>query len=73
MKNLTLFSSKDKTKKFKCRLLQFSFVPLRVNSTLVYFGANKSKEFLLVQGIGCPQMVSNYLFLYISCTNLHLM
>ena len=31
MKNQDLFSSKDKSKKLKCRLLQFLFSPLRVN------------------------------------------
>ena len=31
MKNQALFSSKDKSKKLKCRLLQFLFNPLRVN------------------------------------------
>ena len=31
MKNQALFSSKDKSKKLKCRLLQFLFGPLRVN------------------------------------------
>ena len=31
MKNQTLFSLKDKSKKLKCRLLQFSFGTLRVN------------------------------------------
>ena len=30
MKNQALFSSKDKSKKLKCRLLQFLFDPLRV-------------------------------------------
>ena len=30
MKNQALFSSKDKSKKLKCRLLQFSFGSLRV-------------------------------------------
>ena len=30
MKNQTLFSSKDKSKKLKCRLLQCLFGPLRV-------------------------------------------
>ena len=30
-KNQALFSSKDKSKKFKCRLLQFWFGALRVN------------------------------------------
>ena len=32
MKNQALFSSKDKSKKLKCRLLQFLFGTLRVNS-----------------------------------------
>ena len=31
MKNQVLYSSKDKSKKFKCRLLQFLFGALRVN------------------------------------------
>ena len=31
MKNQALFSSKDKSKKLNCRLLQFSFDVLRVN------------------------------------------
>ena len=30
MKNQVLFSSKDKSKRFKCRLLQFLFGALRV-------------------------------------------
>ena len=34
MKNQALFSSKDKSKKLKCRLLQFMFGALRVNSSL---------------------------------------
>ena len=32
MKNQFLFSSKDKSKKLKCRLLQFLFGTLRVNA-----------------------------------------
>ena len=32
MKYQALFSSKDKSKKFKCRLLQFLFGALRVNT-----------------------------------------
>ena len=31
MKNQALFSSKDKNKKLKCRLLQFLFGALRIN------------------------------------------
>ena len=35
MKNQALFSSKDKSKKSKCRLLQFLFGALRVNCVLI--------------------------------------
>ena len=34
MKNQALFSLKDKSKKLKCRLLQFLFGPLRVKTVL---------------------------------------
>ena len=34
MKNQALFSSKDKSKKLKCRLLQFFFAALRVKSCM---------------------------------------
>ena len=34
LKNQALFSSKDKSKKLKCRLLQFLFGALRVDSSL---------------------------------------
>ena len=34
MKNQALFSSKDKSKKLECRLLQFLFGALRVNKSL---------------------------------------
>ena len=34
MKNQELFSSKDKTKKLKCRLLQFLFGALRIIALL---------------------------------------
>ena len=34
MKNQVLFSSKDKSKKLKCRLLQFLFGALRVKAYL---------------------------------------
>ena len=39
MKNQALFSSKDKSKTLKCRLLQFLFGPLRVN---ICFSGRKS-------------------------------
>ena len=40
MKNQALFSSKDKSKKLKCRLLQFLFGALRVKVQLMYFYAS---------------------------------
>ena len=36
MKNQALFSSKDKSKKLECRLLQISFGAVRVKSINVY-------------------------------------
>ena len=35
MKNQALFSSKDKSEKIKCRLLQFLFGALRVKATYI--------------------------------------
>ena len=37
MQNQALFSSKDKSKKLKCRLLQILFGALRVNLSIFYF------------------------------------
>ena len=42
MKNQALFDSKDKSKKLKCRLLQFLFGALRVN--LVSMTANNRNK-----------------------------
>ena len=36
MKNQALFSSKNKSEKLKCRLLQFLFSALKVNEVLQY-------------------------------------
>ena len=36
MKSQVLFSSKDKSKILKCRLLQFSFGALRVNNLFIF-------------------------------------
>ena len=44
MKNQALFSSKDKSKKLKCRLLQFLIGALRVNTETV-----KSEQTLFAQ------------------------
>ena len=40
MKNQALFSSKDKSKKLKCRLLQFLFGALRVKNC--WFGSRET-------------------------------
>ena len=45
MKNQALFSSKDKSKKFKCRLLQFLFGALRVKQDC--YRANGAKNLLI--------------------------
>ena len=42
MKNQALFSSKDKSKKLKCRLLQFLFGPLRVKFSVYSLHFNSS-------------------------------
>ena len=60
MKNQASFSSKDKSKKLKCRLLQFLFGPLRVkccgrsgnsivDNTLDYQSRDCKIVFLLLQ------------------------
>ena len=36
MKNQALFSSKDKSKKLKCRLLQFLFGAIRVKKVAIH-------------------------------------
>ena len=47
MKNQALFSSKDKSKKLKCRLLQFLFGPLTVKSLKVGFAFTTYTIFLM--------------------------
>ena len=42
MKNQASFSSKDKSKKLKCRLLQFLFDALRVNVTFIFLYESRS-------------------------------
>ena len=41
-KNQALFSSKDKSKKLKCRLLQFLFGALRVKHKSIYLCYHKT-------------------------------
>ena len=48
MKNQALFSSKDKRKKLKCRLLQFLFGALRVNMLICTPSVNYLKYVFLV-------------------------
>ena len=43
MKNQALFSSKDKSKKLKCCLLQFLFGPLRVKNPSTVFTTHISE------------------------------
>ena len=52
MKNQALFSSKDKSKKLKCHLLQFLFSTLRVNM-------NFSCEFQKCRFVGSKSWVFN--------------
>ena len=52
MKNQALFSSEDKSKKLKCRLLQFLFGALRVNVAMnsnshLYFNSFFLKQLLI--------------------------
>ena len=43
MKNQALFSSKDKSKKLKCRLLQFLFGALRVKTLTMSYVSKSYK------------------------------
>ena len=45
MKNQALFSSKDKSKKLKCRLLQFLFGVLRVRRETLRFITEEIQSF----------------------------
>ena len=45
MKNQALFSSKDKSKKLKCRLLQFFFGALRINKVLLEMSIDGTQTF----------------------------
>ena len=47
MKNQTLFSSKDKSKKLKCHLLQFLFGALRVKTFLLSGPNTKRRDFIV--------------------------
>ena len=49
MKNQALFSSKDKSKKLKCRLMRFLFGTLRVSNYYVLFRKKKADRKGLVQ------------------------
>ena len=51
MKNQALFSSKDKSKKLNCRLLQFLFGALRVKRGCIE--DNSKTIFLISQNICC--------------------
>ena len=50
MKNQVLFSSKDKSKKLKCRLLQFLFGALRVKCSEKAYVSGKCSYFSNANG-----------------------
>ena len=51
MKNQDLFSSRDKSKELKCRLLQFSFGPLWVNRTGIIYKKGQKQQQLQPQSM----------------------
>ena len=53
MKNQALFSSKDKSKKLKCCLLQFLFGALRVKSQMIFINTNKLYKKLKNPNFSC--------------------
>ena len=59
MKNQALFSSKDKSQKIKCRLLQFLFSALRVIFVSLYTYLKNCCNTQLVESryenLACPQ------------------
>ena len=59
MKNQALFSSNDKTKKLKCRLLQFLFGTLRVNKSRVYPVRARARVCACVRVCVCSRFVSD--------------
>ena len=59
MKNQALFSSKDKSKKLKCRLLQFVFGALSVKSYITLLSLN------IPIFIKAPQLQESLLHCYI--------
>ena len=59
MKNQALFSSNDKSKKLKCRLLQFLFGALRINGEIMQ--TSLSAHCIYMYGV------------YISLINIHIL
>ena len=59
MKNQTLFSSKDKSKKLKCHLLQFLFGALRVRIDVIVILSVLKELKLCIQlmGISCVSSI----------------
>ena len=62
MKHQALFSSKDKSKKLKCRLLQFLFSPLRV--TIILLLEKKQGAFIRIKKAFQVLLVSEFILLY---------
>ena len=65
--NQALFSSKDKIKKLKCRLLQFLFGVLRVNENLaqttLHNITNKSSTLTPKVGVRSSQYLDGYIYI----------
>ena len=66
--NQALFSSKDKIKKLKCRLLQFLFGVLRVNENLaqteLHNITNESSTLTPKVGVRSSQYLDGYIYIY---------
>ena len=62
MKNQALFSSKDKSKKLKCRLRQFLFGALRVNISISHdiFFHNGSGVNVVLSGVSLHNKIFEF-------------
>ena len=68
MKNQALFSSKDKSKKLKCRLLQFLFGAFRVKSMFKNPSATTEHDLLR----SCNILCCNVIVYFVSKVILHI-
>ena len=65
MKHQALFSSKDKSKKLKCRLLQYLFGALRVNNLLAGELTSFRRQTIIKNRFASPENVHIYLMVHI--------